>query len=420
MSLSKKRTDSLGRSMLAIYFFQGTLGTVMIPRIPQLIDQLNVNFTEWGAIIGFSGLGALVGLMFANNLIVRFGSRRILQISALAFAFLLMPLPYIYNGWVFFFDQAAIAFAGACLNVALNAQAVVLQKFLNRVIIPKFHGVWSIGAASSAALSAFMVSFMPMWLQFLIVPGFIALALGLLARRVLTGDEIGKVTERKTVKKVAFWKSPAQLWIISIGWFAGVFPEAAVMDWSTVFGHKVLLLDAGLSAVPYTFFVVAMILARLSVARLTRRIHVGILSFWGGMVGAAAMGIGALFGPMVGTQDKIAGMFFTSVFWFIAGIGIGPMSPTFTASSGQIKGLSTAQGLARASLISAVLMMVAKVVMGAIAENVDLTVAFMLPTVLFFVASIVLGFSARGHSKERPVVEDAFPITGSIAIVPGD
>ena len=420
MSLSKARTDSLGRSMLAIYFFQGTLGTVMIPRIPQLIDQLDVNFTVWGAIIGFSGLGGLIGLMFASNLIVRFGSRRILQVSALAFAFLLMPMPYISNGWIFFLDQAAIAFAGACLNVALNAQAVVLQKFLNRVIIPKFHGVWSIGAASSAALSAFMVSFTPMWLQFLIVPGVIALALGLLARRVLSGDEIGKVSERKLGEKVPFWRSPAQLWIISLGWFAGVFPEAAVMDWSTVFGRKMLMLDAALSAVPYTFFVVAMILSRLSVARVTRRIHVGILSFWGGLVGAAAMGIGAIFGPMISTNDRIAGMFFTSIFWFVAGIGIGPMSPNFTTTSGQIKGLSTSQGLARASLISSVLILGAKVIMGAIAQNVNLTVAFMLPTALFFMASIILGISARGHNKERPVVEDAFPITGSIAIVRGD
>jgi len=420
MSLTKDRASSVRFALTVIFVLQGVLSTVMIPRIPELIDQIGVNFTAWGAIIGFSGLGGLVGLMFANSLIVKFGSRRVLQVSAVGFAFSLVPLPYITNPWVFFIFQAAMAFAGSCLNVALNAQAVVLQKHLNRTIIPKFHGAWSIGAAGSAALSAYLASFLPMWLHFLIVPGLVALAMTWAAARSLTGDEIGRVIERKTGKKVPFWKSPALLWVISVGWFAGVFPEAAIMDWSTVFGRKVLLLDAALSAVPYTFFVIAMIISRLSIARLTRRIHVGIASFWGGLFGAAAMGLGVLLGPLIGSSDKIAGMFVTAVFWFIAGLGIGPMSPTFTAASGQIKGLSTAQGLARASLATALMMMSAKVIMGAIAQNVNLGVAFLLPTALFFVASIISGIWAKGEMASSAVVEDAFPITGSIPIITKD
>jgi MFS family permease len=420
MSITPERAKKVGSALLVTFFLQGTVGTVIIPRIPQLIDQLQVNFTAWGAIIGFSGLGALVGLMFANRLIVSFGSRRILQVMALAFSLLLVPLPYLTNPWLFFLLQAATAFSGACLNVALNAQAVVLQRHINRTIVPKFHGAWSVGAASSAALSAYLASFMPMWLNFLIVPGAIASALFWATSRAFTNDEIGRVNDRKAGKKVPFWKSPAQLWIISIGWFAGVFPEAAVMDWSTVFGRKVLLLDTALSAVPYTFFVAAMIICRLSIARLTKNVHVGLISFWGGIFGTVAMGIAVIFGPMISSTDKIAGMFFTAAFLFVAGLGIGPMSPSFTAASGQIKGLSTAQGLARASLVSSVLMMSAKVIMGAIAQNVNLTIAFMLPTAFFLLAALISGALARGDNRSKPVVDDAFPITGSIAIIPAD
>jgi len=132
------------------------------------------------------------------------------------------------------------------------------------------------------------------------------------------------------------------------------------------------------------------------------------------------MGLGVLLGPLIGSSDKIAGMFVTAVFWFIAGLGIGPMSPTFTAASGQIKGLSTAQGLARASLATALMMMSAKVIMGAIAQNVNLGVAFLLPTALFFVASIISGIWAKGEMASSAVVEDAFPITGSIPIITKD
>lgn len=416
MGITKSRTQSVRLALTVSFVLQGAVSTVMIPRIPELIDQLQVNFAAWGAIIGFAGLGGLLGLMFASRLIVRFGSRRVLQVSAIAFALSLVPLPYVTNPWIFFILQAGMAIAGSCLNVALSAQAVVLQKHLKRSIIPKFHGGWSIGAAGSAALSASMASFLPMWLHFLVVPVIIAGGLAWATSRAFTSEEIGLVVERKTSKSVPFWKSPPLLWVLSAGWFAGVFPELAIMDWSTVFGRKVLELDAALSTVPYTFFVVAMIISRLSIARVTRGIHVGIASFWGGLVGAAAMGLGIYLGPLVAEQDKIAGMFVTAVFWFIAGLGIAPMAPTFTSAAGQVKGLSTAQGLARASLVGSLAITGAKLLMGAIAQNVSLMVAFALPTALFFIASIIAGVWAKSDMAAKAVIEDAFPITGSIPI----
>jgi MFS family permease len=420
MSITTERAKSVRISLTIGFVLQGALGTVMIPRIPELIDQIGVNFTAWGAIIGFSGLGSLIGLMFANRFIVRFGSRLVYQASAVTTAALIVILPYLANPWLFFLLQVAMAFVGSCFNVALNAQAVLLQKLLNRTIVPKLHAAWSIGAATSAALSAFMAGFLPMWLHFLIVPALAAVVLGMAATRALTSDEIGAVSGRNTFKKTPFWKSPGQLWLISAGWFAGVFPEAAIIDWSSVFGRKSLMLDAALSAVPYTFFVVAMIVSRLSIARLTRTRHVGVISFWGGIFGAVAMGIGAIFGPMIGVDNKIFGLIFTAAFWFAAGLGIGPMSPSFTAASGHIKGLSTAQGLARVSLVTSVLMMGAKVMMGAIAQNVNLTVAFILPTISLFVAGVISGMIAKSENQVKTVVTDAFPITGSIAIHPAD
>ena len=72
MSIKAERVKSVRTALTAIFFLQGALGTVMIPRVPELIEQIDVNFTAWGAILGFSGLGALVGLMYANRYIVRF------------------------------------------------------------------------------------------------------------------------------------------------------------------------------------------------------------------------------------------------------------------------------------------------------------------------------------------------------------
>lgn len=420
MSIKAERAKGIRSALTAIFFLQGALGTVMIPRVPELIDQINVNFTAWGAILGFSGLGALVGLMFANRYIVTFGSRRVLEVSSVVSALLLISLPFITNAWIFFLVQAAMAFTGSCFNIALNMQAVVLQKMLNRTLIGKFHAVWSIGAASSAALSAVMATFLPMWLHFLLIPSIAALILYIASTRTLTAEEIGKSSERKPEKKSPFWKAPSQLWLLAAGMFAGIFPEAAITDWSAVFGKKVLGLDAGLSAMPYTLFVGAMIIARLSIGRLTRNRHVGVISFWGGLFGSVAMGAGALLGPVLAAQDPILGLTATSALWFLAGLGIGPMSPSFMTAAGNVKGLTTAQALSRMSLISSVLFMGGKFVMGAIAQDVNLVAAFMLPTALLCIAGLISGAMAKRAEAEKAAVQDAFPMTGPIGIITSD
>ena len=420
MSIKAERAKGIRSALTAIFFLQGALGTVMIPRVPELIDQINVNFTAWGAILGFSGLGALVGLMFANRYIVTFGSRRVLEVSSVVSALLLISLPFITNAWIFFLVQAAMAFTGSCFNIALNMQAVVLQKMLNRTLIGKFHAVWSIGAASSAALSAVMATFLPMWLHFLLIPSIAALILYIASTRTLTAEEIGKSSERKPEKKSPFWKAPSQLWLLAAGMFAGIFPEAAITDWSAVFGKKALGLDAGLSALPYTLFVGAMIIARLSIGRLTRNRHVGVISFWGGLFGSVAMGAGALLGPVLAAQDPILGLTATSALWFLAGLGIGPMSPSFMTAAGNVKGLTTAQALSRMSLISSVLFMGGKFVMGAIAQDVNLVAAFMLPTALLCIAGLISGAMAKRAEAEKAAVQDAFPMTGPIGIITSD
>jgi MFS family permease len=230
---SRSRQAQIG--LLTTFFVQGVTSTVIIPRIPELIDQIGVNFTAWGAILGFAGLGSLLGLTMANRFIVRFSSRRVLQVTTVLSALLIALLPLITDPWIFFALQLAMSFVGSCLGIALNSQAVVLQKLMNRTIIGRFHGAWSVGAASSAAVSALLASFMPIWLHLTLIPGLADVVYLWCTRLSLTPEEVGKANERKNLKKTSFFKSPKEVWLLAAGLFAGVMPEIAVMDWSAVF-----------------------------------------------------------------------------------------------------------------------------------------------------------------------------------------
>jgi MFS family permease len=415
---SRSRQAQIG--LLTTFFVQGVTSTVIIPRIPELIDQIGVNFTAWGAILGFAGLGSLLGLTMANRFIVRFSSRRVLQVTTVLSALLIALLPLITDPWIFFALQLAMSFVGSCLGIALNSQAVVLQKLMNRTIIGRFHGAWSVGAASSAAVSALLASFMPIWLHLTLIPGLAAVVYLWCTRLSLTPEEVGKANERKNLKKTSFFKSPKEVWLLAAGLFAGVMPEIAVMDWSAVFSKKVLFLDAGLGAVPYTIFGAAMIVSRFSITRLTRKRHISELAKHGGIYGSIALGLGVFLGPLVSQADPILGLVVTSFFWMIAGLGTGPMAPTFFAGAGTVKGLTTAQALARMSLTNSILIMGAKVLLGALAQNVNLIVAFIFPTVMMFAAALIAGQLAKRIDSSARVVEDAFPMTGPIGIITDD
>jgi MFS family permease len=415
MKGSRSRQAQVG--LLATFFTQGVISTVMIPRIPELIDQIGVNFTAWGAIIGFAGLGSLIGLMFANRFIVRFSSRNVLRVTTVIASLLIIALPFVTSPWLFFVIQAVMTFVGSCLNIALNSQAVVLQKLLNRTIIGRFHAAWSIGAASSAAVSAVLASFMPLWLHFALIPGLAAILFVFSTASSLTPEEVGKANERKTAKKTSFLNSPKELWLLAAGLFAGVFPEICIMDWSAVFSKKALLLNAGLGAVPYTVFVGAMIVSRLSIGRLTKTRNINELSKWGGLFGSVAMGLGVVLGPLLSQTSPVAGLVVISIFWLIAGLGLGPMAPSFFGAAGGVKGLTTPQALARMSLTNSVLIMGAKVVMGAIAQDANLTVAFLFPTAMMFGAGLIAARVAKRSVKTPGFVDDAFPMTGPIGII---
>ena len=68
------------------------------------------------------------------------------------------------------------------------------------------------------------------------------------------------------------------------------------------------------------------------------------------------------------------------------------------------------------SLVNSVAVIGAKVVMGGLAENVGLQIAFVLPIVLMFVAGILSGRLAK-QAKRKEAVENAFPITGSLTVI---
>jgi MFS family permease len=414
--LPPARLKSAQTALSVFFFTQGFVAITFIPRIPEIIEQIGVSFAVWGLIIGFAGIGSLLPLLVANRLVGKFGTRPIINLSSVFIVLSVMSLAWAPNGLVFFVFQTVMMFSMSFFNIAINSQSVMLQKRVKKVIIGKFHAAWSIGAGASAALSGIMASFVSLQIHLFVVPLICLVVFQVYVRSMLSPEEDGHKEEKQASKKVPFFKSPNQLWLLALGLFTGVFLELVMMDWSALFSQEVMLLSPTLGAVPFASFMLAMIGGRLLITKATEKYHISELSKWGGIYGSIMMALGVIIAPPLVEQNQILALVVLSIFWALGGFGLAPLVPSFFGAAGHVTGLTTSQALARMSLLNSLAVIGAKVVMGGLAESVGLQIAFVLPIVLMFIAGILSGKLAK-QAKRKEAVENAFPITGSLTVI---
>lgn len=414
--LSEARSRTVQQALFVVFFSQGFLFTSIIPRIPEFIERIHVNFAGWGLATGLAGLGSLIGLTQTTRLSARFGSRRMNRVAGLLLAAVPLSFPYIHDGWTWFAANFAYGFIGSFFNISLNAQALALQKLIDRVILGRYHAAWAIGAASSAAISGLVAGFLPVEWHYLILPILVAAAFYWAGRRLLWQTEEAKVETKTSGKRIPFFKTPKYVWLLTAGLFLGMFPELVMMDWSASFAKQVLHVDATLGALPYTVFTAAMIVGRLSIGRLTKAFHFSELSKWGGIVGSIAMLAGLLIGPPIAEHDPFLALIVTVSFWAVAGLGVSPMVPSFFSAGGHVKGMATAAVISRMSLTNSIIVMAAKYAMGALAQGVGLATALIFPIVCFAIAGFVAGEVVK-HAKRKDAVANAFPPTGTVTVI---
>jgi hypothetical protein len=355
--------------------------------------------------------------MFTHRVIARYGSGRVIRSSAWIQAVLYATFPFIHTGFIFFLVNFANSFVGSFLGIAMNGQGVQLQKMLKRTILPKFHGAWSIGAAASSAVSGIFATFLPLAIHLPLITALCGIAVHFATKLGLQQDEEKHSDSHVSAeKKVSFFKSPGYLWLLMLGVFCSVYPEVSVMDWAAVFAKDVLMQPAGLNTIPYTVFVTCMILGRLSIGRLTKRWHISIISRTAALVGFFGLALGAFLGGWVSLTNTSLALVVTSVGWGIAGFGMAPLVPSFFGAAGNVPGLTTPQALSRMALVNTLNFMLAKIFMGALAENTNLVAAYVFPVVLLLVASFVAGVVVRKVRREDAMM-NAFPATGALTVI---
>jgi MFS family permease len=429
LSVNRSRRAMIG--IAAGFFIQAFIAVTWLPRIPEIIDNLQVSFATWGLIIGVAGVGSLVPLLFVNRLINRFGTRPLLQVAIAVSAVANAAFGFIHNPWIFFIAAFVQNFGWGAYNICINSHSVVFQNRIGRVILGRFHASWSVGAAVSALLTGAFAATVPLHI-YLVAVDALGLVLALVGTAQMLGPaEDGHEDEKKRAEAVPLLKTPRYVMVLAFGLFCAVMPEATVMDWGAIFAKKSLHLDPSLQALPYSFFVISMIVGRLAIGRLSRRRHLSRVGQLAATLGAISMTIAVGVGTVLSGVSPVLAIAVTAVFWIFTGLASGPQVPAMFSVSGSVEGISTAQAMSRMSLVNSGTIMVAKVLLGAIAQNVGVPYLFLIPVLAYLGSVFISGYVLRrGEQKiaeaagatdlpenDENEAFEAFPLTSPSQVV---
>lgn len=248
------------------FFGLGFATAAWAPLIPFAQQRLHFNHADFGLLLLCSGLGAMLAMPATGKIVQRIGCRVPIGFALLLLAVLLPSLslwttPLMMAITLFLFGTAA-----GSLGVALNIQAVVVEKNSLKSLMSGFHGMASLGGLAgvltitallalsiSAVMSAFAVSLLLVIIVFLSVPYSIKAV------------ENTSLEASSKVKKSIRQRLPQPLIIlIGIACFIIFMMEGAAMDWSGIYLTQQYGVNTAFAGLAYTFFAIAMTTGRFT------------------------------------------------------------------------------------------------------------------------------------------------------------
>ncbi|WP_447752143.1 MFS transporter [Pseudomonas nicosulfuronedens] len=362
-------------------------GSVM-GRVPALKSMTGVDEQQLGQALLGAGFGALLAFAFAGGLVRRYGSRAITVISGVALMATFPLLGLAQDVWALAAAFLALGLTFATMDVAMNTQAVEVERRLGRPCISSLHGMYSLGGLVGAVGAATFADLAPIWHFSLLA--VIALAiLPFFARQLFEGRP--EPLEEEAPAQRGWRLPPPALIGLGLLTLCAFVSEGAVADWGALLLHQVLGASERLAALGFAAFSATMVLGRLFGDRLRVRFADEVLVRNLALLAIAGMLL-ALFSPWV--AGAIAG-------FALVGAGLSVVVPILIGAAGNRPGVEPSRGVAAVASFGYGGLLMGPPLIGFLAEHVGLR--WSLLVVVALCAGLVLKASLVRRSPKANV-----------------
>lgn len=379
----------MGRNRLAVnifFFVNGFLYANWVSRIPRIQEIYALDNSMLGIMLLCISIGALLAMPLAGYLIARYGSHRITAICAVLFIASIPLIPLASNlitlGAIFFFMGS---FTGM-KDVAMNAQAVLVEKEYKRPIMSSFHAIFSagmmIGAGTGALYTRFQIDLFPH-----LFSGVLLCILPVIwGIRNLIPDEVIEADSGEGGLRLP---SKALLGIGLIA-FCCMLGEGAMADWTTNYLEKIVKASPSLAPLGLAAFSMAMMLGRFVGDRLRANWGDGKLLINSSLI--ALLGIGLSIG-ILSPYTAILG-------FFLVGLGLATIVPIAFSTAGNMPGVKPGVGISMVTTIGYSGFLFGPPIIGFLADWQNLRIALGLIALLFVIMTL-LSFNLRKKTEQQ-------------------
>jgi predicted MFS family arabinose efflux permease len=329
------------------------------PLVPFAKLRLALNEADLGMLLLCLGAGSMVAMPMTGMLSARFGCRPVVLVSgALSCLILpslaLAPTPFLLGACLFLFGATL-----GTLDVAMNVQAVVVERASGEALMSGFHGLFSVGGFIGAGLMAAML-----WLGLspavssILIGLLVALSLWLAAPHLLREPEPGGASH--------FALPHGAVIFIGALCFLCFLAEGAILDWSAVLLTVERGMDAGRGGLAYAAFAVAMTVGRLTGDRVVRRLGGKRVLLLGGLCSASGF-----FAAVLAPSVAVALLGFVLI-----GLGASNIVPVLFTAAGNQKAMPASLAIGAITTLGYAGILAGPAMIGFVAHAASLDFAF--------------------------------------------
>ncbi|RWF45770.1 MAG: MFS transporter [Mesorhizobium sp.] len=339
-------------AVAAIFLANGFLTGSWAPQIPVFLTRLDISKFTLGLLILLFGAGAVTAMTWCGHLISKHGSRTVLRWFGLCGSLGLLIVALAPD-----VPLAAVAmfiFGGSIggMDVAMNANAVVVERRLGRAIMSSSHGFWSLGGFAGGALGGFAI------------------------------QTYGHLAHHK-------FALPANPLVYLIGLMAllTMISEGAVLDWAALYLRQELGADLAVAGLAYAAF--------SGVMAIMRFFGDGVRNRFGAVMTLRGSAIVAAAGMLIAGLSPSPWLAISA--FALCGFGIANMVPIIFSAGGNQEGMSSGTGMSVVTTMGYSGILVAPSAIGFVAEHSSFGPIFIAMSALLIVVLLMAGLAHRAE-----------------------
>ena len=357
-----------------LFFLQGICFASWASRIPAIQQKLGISEAGLGAVLFAIPMGQLLTLPLAGWAVAKKGSRQVVLYAVVAYALVLVALGWSASVWQLVPALVLFGAAGNFSNIAVNTQAVGVERLYDKPVMASFHGMWSLAGFAAAALGSFFngKGVGPGW-HFLLI---LVVVLAVLAASFKSTIPQDPATDPDAPIFVLPDKELLGLGAIA---FCALICEGAMFDWSGVYFKKVLTVRPGQVGNGYVAFMCTMALGRFGADWLAGRLGARRVIQLSGLLTATGLTLAV---ALPNYETALLG-------FLLVGFGTSSVVPLVYSAAGRSQTMSAGMALAAVSTVGFLGFLLGPPIIGLVAGASSLRVSFCLIAVMALCVSAV-------------------------------